>query len=185
MINVPPKQQEQMAGCGSGHPPWIRRFILESCPAIGSSSRRLRKGGVVDDSDNISRSTRQRGEVYGGGFGRLGERGGSLDMGVRVEGVGVELGCWREGPSLSSHERAFFSFLECAPLYTDRRFVLFVYLSRPMVQLYSKISTPTDSSAQKVHLPTLDLWASYTDQQFNGISELIMTHVRHYISVVV
>jgi hypothetical protein len=110
MIHVPPKQQEQMAGHGSGHLPWIRRFILESRPAIGSSSRRLWKGGVVDGSYKISRSTRQRGEVYGGGFGRLGERGGSLDIGVRVEGVGVELGCSREGPSLSSHEHAFFPF---------------------------------------------------------------------------
>ena len=42
MIHVPPKQQEQMmAGRGSGRPPWIRRFILESRPAIGSSRRLL------------------------------------------------------------------------------------------------------------------------------------------------
>ena len=60
MIHVPPKQQEQMASRGSGRPPWIRRFILESRPAIGSSSRRLRKGGVVDGIGKISRSMRQR-----------------------------------------------------------------------------------------------------------------------------
>jgi len=56
-------------------------------------------------------------------------------------------------------------------------FVIFVHLSRPIVQLYSEISIPTDSLTEQVHLPTLDLWASYTDQQFNGISELITTHV--------
>ena len=60
MIHVPPKQQEQMASHGSGRPSWIHWFILESRPAIGSSSRRLQKGGVVDDTGNISRSMRQR-----------------------------------------------------------------------------------------------------------------------------
>ena len=103
--------------------------------------------------------------------------GGVWTWGLGLRELGVELGCRHEGPSLSAHERAFFSFSEHAPLYTDRRFILFVYLFRPTVQLYSQIFIPTDSSTQKVHLPTLDLWASYTDQQFNGISELITTHV--------
>ena len=60
MIHVPPKQQEQMASRGSGRPPWIYRFILESCLAIGSSSHRLREGGVVDGIGKISRSMWQR-----------------------------------------------------------------------------------------------------------------------------
>ena len=60
MIHVPPKQQEQMASRGSRRPPWIRRFILESHPAIGSSSRRLWKGGVIDGIGKIARSMRQR-----------------------------------------------------------------------------------------------------------------------------
>ena len=60
MIHVPPKQQEQMASHGSGRPSWIHWFILESRPAIGSSSRRLWKGGVIDGIGKIARSMRQR-----------------------------------------------------------------------------------------------------------------------------
>ena len=68
----------------------------------------------------------------------MGERG-ELDVGVRVEGVGVELGCWREGPSLFSHEWPFLFFQSVpeAPSYTDQRFVLFAYLSQPTVRLYN------------------------------------------------
>jgi len=52
------KQQEQLTGHGSICPPWIRWFILESRLAIGSSSRRLRKGEVVDDTYDRQEASR-------------------------------------------------------------------------------------------------------------------------------
>ena len=68
--------------------------------------------------------------------------GGVWTWGLGLRELGVELGCWREGPSLSSHERAFFFFFRARTT-----------LYRPKVRPFC-LSIPTDGSTIQPNIYT-------------------------------